>query len=86
MGGAVVANEVSSRSTRESVAVSDLEQGARFYWRDAEWEADVQEVDGRTRYIDAYREGGFGSRVTFYDPLTAAKAGELSWATRVERA
>lgn len=68
-----------SQSEREMRAICDLGDGARFRWEGAEWEAAV-----RTGCIDAYREGGFGSRVSFYDPVTAAKAGELSWATMVE--
>lgn len=68
-----------SQSTRPLAAISDLEQGAYFRWQDAVWEVDVH-----TGCILAYREGGFGSRATFYDPVTAAKAGELSWTTLVE--
>lgn len=59
--------------------ISQLVDGERFRWDGGVWEAAVM----HDRVV-AYREGGFGSRVTFYDPVTAAKAGELSWATLVE--
>lgn len=61
------------------IAVSELLDGERFRWQDAVWEADVKQG-----HVVAWREGGFGARAVFYDPVTAAKAGELSWATRVE--
>lgn len=68
-----------SQDTRKMIPVRELVDGDHFRWRDAEWEIDTQ--PGR---IIAFREGGFGSRVEFYDPVTAAKAGEFSWATLVE--
>lgn len=61
------------------VPVSELADGQRFAWRGEVWEATVKHDR-----IVAYREGGFGARVWFYDPVTAAKAGEHSWATQVE--
>lgn len=66
----------SSLSERQ---VCQLVDGERFRWDDRVWEADV-----KFGHVTAYLEGGFGSRVTFYDPVTAAKAGELSWTTLVE--
>lgn len=60
--------------------VRDLEPGTRFAYDNRIYRT---EPSGTAEYVTA-RGVQYSSYLDFYDPVTAMKAGELSWNTRVE--